>query len=290
MYPPDGDLAGDAGQPQDGMENPEDRAVSVHEAQRMKKAFHANAKAIQNRIHYFKREEEKIWRDLEEVRRQASKIEDGRSRAMERRMATKNIQTSREAGTNSNRLRAAHQKANTEAIKKEQAYEAVREKKDQWTRRRQEAAEMLRHKKMLDAQARLRNSERAVSVQKQKLEAQLKVNQQRGERLKEIRIQQELARRDAEDQVTHVEQSLPLLEAEELLCVQRLQNSRIVTQSVLQELEQSLGARSPVASLLRSKAQQRSINVGEVPVDGNGDQDFGETAAPETFAPPLRTR
>ena len=38
---------------------------------------------------------------------------------------------------------------------------------------------MLRHKKMLDAQARLRNSERAVAVQKQKLEAQLKVNQQR---------------------------------------------------------------------------------------------------------------
>merc|ERR1719453_244726 len=221
------------GQIVDGPDGP--RTISMHEAQRMKKAFHANAKAIQNRITYFKREEEKIWRDLEEVRRQASKIEDGRSRAMERRMATKTIQTSREAGTNSNRLRAAHQKANTEAIKKEQAYEAVREKKDQWTRRRQEAAEMLRHKKMLEAQARLRNSERAVAVQKQKLEAQLKVNQQRGERLREIRIQQEVARRDAEDQVTNVEQSLPLLEAEELLCVQRLQNSRIVTQSVLQE-------------------------------------------------------
>merc|ERR1719487_270680 len=140
MRPPDGELAPDAplpGDQQASMDGPEGRVVSVHEAQRMKKAFHANAKAIENRIHYFKREEEKIWRDLEEVRRQASKIEDGRSRAMERRMATKNIQTSREAGTNSNRLRAAHQKANTEAIKKEQAYEAVREKKDQWSRRRQ---------------------------------------------------------------------------------------------------------------------------------------------------------
>merc|ERR1719146_437935 len=114
MRPPDGELAADALPSGDHQASQEEgRVVSVHEAQRMKKAFHANAKAIQNRIHYFKREEEKIWRDLEEVRRQASKIEDGRSRAMERSMATKNIQTSREAGTNSNRLRAAHQKANT---------------------------------------------------------------------------------------------------------------------------------------------------------------------------------
>jgi hypothetical protein len=271
------------------------RPVSIHEAQRMKKAFHANAKAIANRISYFKREEEKIWRDLEEVRRQASKIEDGRSRAMERRMATKTIQSSREAGTNSNRLRAAHQKANTEAIKKEQRYEAVREKKDAWATRRKEAAEMLRHKKMLEAQQRLRNSERAVAVQREQLEAKLRVNQQRGDRLQEIRVNQEDARREAEDQVSHVEQTLPLLEAEELLCVQRLQNSRIVTQSVLQELEQSLGARSPVASLLRSKAQQRSINVGGPSMGGSmkGEEtEFSnkedESGAPETFAPPRR--
>merc|ERR550514_1345889 len=138
MRHPDGEMSADGLPPEEqSQEGPDGRVVSVHEAQRMKKAFHANAKAIQNRIHYFKREEEKIWRDLEEVRRQASKIEDGRSRAMERRLATKNIQTSREAGTNSNRLRAAHQKANTEAVKK-----------DLWSRRRQESAEMLRHKKM----------------------------------------------------------------------------------------------------------------------------------------------
>merc|ERR1719310_1475085 len=139
MRPPDGELDPEAPLPGGEVAVDENgRVVSVHEAQRMKKAFHANAKAIQNRIHYFKREEEKIWRDLEEVRRQASKIEDGRSRAMERRLATKNIQTSREAGTNSNRLREAHQKANTEA-----------DKKDLWSLRRQESAEMLRHKKML---------------------------------------------------------------------------------------------------------------------------------------------
>jgi hypothetical protein len=264
----------------DGPDGP--RTISMHEAQRMKKAFHANAKAIQNRISYFKREEEKIWRDLEEVRRQAAKIEDGRARAMEKRMALKQIGGIKEAGANANRLRAAHQKANAEALKKEQDFEGQREKKDIWQKRKQESAEMLRHKKMLDAQVRLRNSERAVAVQRQQLEAKLKVNHQRAEKLEEIRVQQADQRRDAQDQVAYVEQTLPMLEAEELLCVQRLQNSRIVTQSVLQELEQSLGARSPVTSLLRSKAQQRSIPLGAE------DSVTEEASAGERFAPPPR--
>ena len=41
---------------------------------------------------------------------------------------------------NQNRLRAAHQKANTEAVKKEQDYEASRDKKDTWAKRKQESA------------------------------------------------------------------------------------------------------------------------------------------------------
>ena len=44
------------------------------------------------------REEEKIWRDLEEVRRQAAKIEDGRARAMEKRMALKQVRGGWAAG------------------------------------------------------------------------------------------------------------------------------------------------------------------------------------------------
>jgi len=46
---------------------------------------------------------------------------------------------------------------------------------------------------------------------------------------------------------------IPSLEAQEIECLQRLQNSRQISQSVLQELETSLGAKSPVATLLRNK-------------------------------------
>lgn len=44
------------------------------QASRAKKAVQSNVKAIENRIRYFQREEAKIWRDLEEVRRQAGPV------------------------------------------------------------------------------------------------------------------------------------------------------------------------------------------------------------------------
>lgn len=246
----------------------------------MKKAYQMNAKAIENRISYFKREEEKIWKDLEEVRRQAAKIEDGRGRSMEKKLAAKAIAQQKDASVHGNLLRAAQQKATSEAVRIENSYEAEKRKKLQWQKRRQEAAELLQGKKMMEMQSRLRNSERAVAVQRQQLEAKLNMNQLRAQKLSNIREQQERNRQNAEIAVMKVEQQLPMLEAEELLCVQRLQNSRIVTQSVLQELEQSLGATSPVASLLRSKAHR--IQDGDGHVDENG-LDSGHD-----FAPPPR--
>ena len=47
---------------------------SIRQANRAKKAIERNRKAIENRIRYFQKEEEKIWRDLEEVRRQVGHI------------------------------------------------------------------------------------------------------------------------------------------------------------------------------------------------------------------------
>merc|ERR1712167_239917 len=46
-------------------------------------------------------------------------------------------------------------------------------------------------------------------------------------------------------------------------CLQRLQNSRIVTQSVLSELESSLGKRNPVTCLLKSKAYRSQCILEE---------------------------
>merc|ERR1719409_1041844 len=72
---------------ENGMPAEADSSRSVHEANRVRKAVEQNVKAIENRIRFFQREEEKIWKDLEEVRRQASMIEEGRSRTIEKKQA-----------------------------------------------------------------------------------------------------------------------------------------------------------------------------------------------------------
>jgi len=232
--------------------------ASLHEAHKVKKAVESNVKAIENRIRFFQREEEKIWRDLEEVRRQAATIEEGRSRTLEKKLADRTIQQARSLALDQNRQRAAVQKqAGVEQRKKNQ-FTQMREKQLQGQEQRRISQEISRQKKMNDAQVRLQNSERAVTMQRQQLEARLKVNQERAMRIERLKEQHDTDRIQAEREVEEVESKLPALEAQEMECLQRLQNSRIVTQSVLEELESSLGARSAVTNLLRQKQRQQA--------------------------------
>jgi len=259
--PPNGALA----VPEAGGEDSTERALttSVHEANRVKKAVESNVRAIENRIRFFQREEEKIWRDLEEVRRQAATIEEGRSRTLEKKLADRTIQQARSLALEQNRSRAAGQKQAGVEQRKRNQFVQMREKQLQGQEQRRISQDISRQKKMNDAQVRLQNSERAVAIQRQQLEARLKVNQERAVKLEQLRNQQEVERAQAESEVIEVEQKLPALEAEEMVCLQRLQNSRIVTQSVLEELETSLGARSSVTNLLRQKQrQQADLGVG----------------------------
>ena len=65
--------------------------VSTNEAWRFRKSISQSAMTIQNRINFFKREEDRIWKGLEEVRRQAGRIEDGRARTIEKKLADKTL-------------------------------------------------------------------------------------------------------------------------------------------------------------------------------------------------------
>merc|ERR1740138_209151 len=104
---------------------------SVHEANRAKKDRMANVKAIENRIRFFQREEEKIWRDLEEVRRQAATIEEGRSRTLEKKLADRTIQQARNMALEQNRARAAGQRQAGSEQRKRNQYAQMREKQQQ---------------------------------------------------------------------------------------------------------------------------------------------------------------
>lgn len=244
-------------------DTPRDR-LSVHEANRVKKAVESNVKAVENRIRFFQREEEKIWRDLEEVRRQAATIEDGRTRALEKRMADRTIRQARESMLEQNQKKAFAMKQANQDSRKRNQYQSVREKQLAGQDQRRVSQDYLRQKRMQEAQVRLQNTERAVAIQRAQLEAKLKASQQKSERIEMLREQQEAEKAAAEAEVQEVESRLPALEAEEMMCLQRLQNSRIVTQSVLEELESSLGSRSSVTSLLRSKQRPLQEKFSDV--------------------------
>eukprot|EP00913_Durusdinium_trenchii_P026771 g25112.t1 len=250
----------------------DDRPMTVHEANRAKKAIERNRKAIENRIRYFQKEEEKIWRDLEEVRRQAATIEEGRSRTIEKKLADRAIQ--QEIGL----VKASQNRVSVSDYRKRQQFESMREKQLAAQAQRETSQAILHQKRQLDLEMRKANSERAAMIQIAQKEARSRASQGRSLRLERMREFQEYERQQAEQEVLEAEATLPDLEEQEMICLQRLQNSRIVTQSVLEELETRLGTQSSVATLLRSK--QRT----EDPLDSVGGLSTGLPQEPEAAA------
>ncbi|CAE6952184.1 unnamed protein product [Symbiodinium sp. CCMP2592] len=237
----------------------EDRPMTVHEASRAKKAIDRNRKAIENRIRYFQKEEEKIWRDLEEVRRQAAAIEEGRSRTIEKKLADRAIQQERDLLLQQNRVRAAQNRVTVSDYRKQQQFETMREKQISAQAQRDSSQAILKQKRILEMEIRRMNSEKAALIQISQKEARTRASQERAARIERMREFQELERQQAEQEVMEAESTLPELEEQELICLQRLQNSRIVTQSVLEELETRLGSQSSVTTLLRSKQGLDSV-------------------------------
>lgn len=234
-----------------------------HLANRAKKDIEVNARKIQNRIQFFKREEETIWRDLEEVRRQAATIEEGRSRALQKKLADRTIQQAKELRVQQNKMRVTMAKTVSMDTRKKTQFDAMKEKQAAGEEQRRFARETLRRKQLMQDEARLANYERAVAIQRERIEAKLKQNQEKTMRIELLREAQEREKELAELAAQSEEARLPHLEAEEMLCLQRLQNSRVVTQSMLQELETSLGARNSVTSMLRLK-QKGKTNIEHV--------------------------
>jgi phage-related minor tail protein len=242
--------------------------MTVHEANRMKKEVERNVRAIENRIRFFEREEEKIWRDLEEVKRQAATIEDGRSRTLEKKLADRSIAQAKAMAVTQNRARATVQKEQAERARNQLQKSQIAQKAAAGDLQRKQRQDILQQKRMNEAQIRLQNSEKAVAIERQKNEARRRVLQARERKLEEMRTAQEVARLQAEHEVSAVEDLLPALEAKEMVCLQRLQNSRIVTQSVLEELESSLGSRNTVTQMLARKARAPGDSLGGLEEEG----------------------
>uniref|UniRef100_A0A0K6S6M0 Uncharacterized protein n=1 Tax=Chromera velia CCMP2878 TaxID=1169474 RepID=A0A0K6S6M0_9ALVE len=163
------------------------------------------------------------------------------------------VTQSKEQQMKINQQRAAEVRTIRENLTKKALFEQMEEKRKHSEQRRTEARELLRHKHMMEAQQRLRNSSRAVALQREHNMARQSVNTRKAVRLQKIHEEQEQKRFVLERELMSMEKALPELERREMQCLERLQNSRLVTQAVLQELESSLGQTSPVSTLLRTR-------------------------------------
>lgn len=239
------------------------RRLSSFSADRAKKSAEDCAQSIENRIRYFQLQEERIWRDIEEVRRQAHIRENGKARAAEKKVAARAIQHGRDAQFEEKRSRAnqtrkmldesAHRRDENERRTTQERLLAFQDQ-------RRMSGEILRQKRLGEKQAALRNTQRVVEVQRSQLEARIKTAQLKSEKIQMLREQAERHRAEKEQSVHDVESRLPTLEAEEMVCIQRLQHSRIVSQSVLQELETAFEPRSSIAAVLRARSSIASLN------------------------------
>jgi len=235
------------------------RYTTKGETYRSKKLAQGNAQTIKNRIAYFAREEAKIWRDLEDVRRQTGKIEDGRARKSEKDQANQSLLRRSQQLYYENRLNAARKKKDRDVIR-DIHEKALIEKRANGEERRQKAQEVLQQKRLFLRETELRNSERAMTIQRSSIDARMRNNEIRQRRLEELHEEAEIRRAAAVKEVDDIESLLPNLEAQEMECLQRLQNSRVVTANVLEELEASLGQSSSVTNQLRLRGKSSMRN------------------------------
>eukprot|EP00927_Polykrikos_kofoidii_P073433 TRINITY_DN69473_c0_g1_i1.p1 TRINITY_DN69473_c0_g1~~TRINITY_DN69473_c0_g1_i1.p1 ORF type:complete len:488 (+),score=108.10 TRINITY_DN69473_c0_g1_i1:53-1465(+) len=235
-----------------------------HELRRAEKGYAQNVMTVQHRIDYFKREEERIWRGLEDVRRQAAKMEECRNRLREREAAENAVKQLKYRTLMENRIRAKGQREEIIRQRKQNTLETMQAKRYSSMQQKNESRELENRKRMGQVEQRRSNSERVISSQRDTIVAKLRSNQERSERLTRIREEQEYARLEAQRDAERVGGRLPDLEAQELACLQRLQNSRIVEQTVLQELEASLGV--PLSGTLRNR-HSRATNYVDMSQD-----------------------
>lgn len=227
------------------------------EARQAKKAAETNARVIENRITFMQREEDKILRDLEAVQGEKARIEQGKTRMLEKKLASQAISLQKERQQKESQAKAeAARAAAQEAIRaklfqaheKQQSAQIQREKKQNW----------LQQKKLQSEQDRAANSERAVAAQRARQEVQQRVQQEGSDRQRRVRERLEAEKVAHAMDAQGVESRLADLEVEQQNRMQRLQHLRTVSQSELEKLETTLGSSSNVASpsvanLLRQK-------------------------------------
>ncbi len=205
------------------------------------------------------------------MKRKAQIVEEGRRRTLERKelqqqhaeQKARMLQEKRELAN------ATRQSFQSQKWKKD----LIAEKRAIADEGRQESMDNLRAKHLKNQQTKLNNAERALQVQREHLQARMNQQAKREERLYSARKMHTDRREQARFEVNDLAREVVALEHEESLCVQRLQHSRVVSQTVLSELEQSLGAGSSIAGQFRYRVHAQPDVLRHGPPEHEGAPD-----------------
>lgn len=247
--------------------------VTAHESTRIKKAAERSQQLIKSRIRYLAREEEKQWRTLEDVRRRAVIIEDGRQRYVEKKVAHRQIQTAkeREFVLKQENVSAAivQERARVQRLK-EVRQKGLDEKRLLTRQKRAWSEDIIRARREEAENEVVQKMERASMIQRDRVTSWLQICREKADCIARLRSEKEEQRLVAAREAMLEEEKLQDLEGEEMKWIERLKNSRTATQSALAELEHTFGTSSSLQTALKLKKQgsvldQAKLLNGETP-------------------------
>ncbi|CAK0837860.1 unnamed protein product, partial [Prorocentrum cordatum] len=139
----------------------------MQEANKVRRGTEHNIHVVQNRIKYMQREEEKIWRELDGAKRQMTRIEEGRSRLLERKLCEGALRLERDSTMERNRSRALSHRDEASEQKRRAQFEAMRSKQVAGMQQREASQELLRKRQLEADKARSAARDRAAAVQRE---------------------------------------------------------------------------------------------------------------------------
>lgn len=212
----------------------------LREALKVRRETVHNIHTVESRIRYMQREEAQIWHELDEAQRQINIIEGGRSRQLDKRLSESAIRLEQDAIMEKNRARVLSSRDGAVEQRRRSQFETMRSKEIAGKQVRETSQDMIRKRKVEAEKAREKARERAAAIRKEQELGRQRIEVVRAKRMAQLVHQKQDMLQKAEEKALKEELLLEELEQREAAMLHRLQNSRLLGQSRLQEMEASL--------------------------------------------------
>lgn len=232
--------------------------VSIHQMRKQQQETMKQAQLIENRINHLQRTEEQIWREMEDARRKAVKMELGKQRKTERHDVSATIVETKSKKVLENQVRVSKQKADSEVARNENVETRQQLSLRAGTLAREQAHANVLKKKTEQQRDRFNKTKQAEDIRKERELARTRVNLEKEERIQKLRSEQQKKCFVAERDLENAGSRLHDLDQREMACLDKLRLSLQMKQEAMQRIEASVGSSSVITSLLSTKAMNKS--------------------------------